>query len=164
MAIVTTADFINKYELTLTDFNTAKLTAYIDRYETITLIELFGKELYDLYVTGIAGGDSIYETLRDSFTVQLSSGLILNSRGIVDLLTGVIYFYYSRDINTQQTSNGNVSSKGENSERVNEFKSNIQSRWSEANDTYWAIQYYILENSSVYPTFEGYEPQNIQMF
>jgi hypothetical protein len=161
---VTTANFINKYELTLTDFNSAKLTAYIARYETITLIELFGKELYDLYVTGIAGGDSIYETLRDAFTVQLSSGLILDSKGVDDMLTGIIYFYYSRDINTQQTSNGNVSSKGENSERVNEFKANIQSRWSEANDTYWAIQYYILENSSVYPTFEGYEPQNIQMF
>ena len=40
MAIVTTTDFVNKFELTLTDFNTAKLTAYIDRYETITLIEL----------------------------------------------------------------------------------------------------------------------------
>ncbi len=71
MAIVTTTDFVNKFELTLTDFNTAKLTAYIDRYETITLIELMGKELYDLYVIGIAGADPIYETLRDPFTIQL---------------------------------------------------------------------------------------------
>lgn len=161
---VTTANFINKYELTLTDFNPAILTAYIARYETITLIELFGKELYDLYIAGIAGGDSIYETLRDAFTVQLSSGLILDSKGVDDMLTGIIYFYYSRDINTQPTSNGNVSSKGENSEKVSEFKANVQSRWDEAITTYSAIQYYILENSSVYPTFEGYEPQNIKMF
>lgn len=164
MAIVTTTDFINKFELTLTDFNTAKLTAYIDRYETITLIELLGKELYDLYVTGIAGADPIYETLRDPFTVQLSSGLILNSRGIVDMLTGIIYFYYSRDINTQVTENGNVISKGENSDKASAFKSNVQSRWMESIGTYKAIQYYVLDNSSLYPTFEGYESQNLDIF
>jgi len=164
MAIVTTTDFINKFELTLTDFNTAKLTAYIDRYETITLIELLGKELYDLYVTGIAGANPIYEQLRDAFTVQLLSGEILDSRGVVDMLTGMIYFYYSRDINTQVTENGNVISKGENSDRASAFKANVQSRWMESKETYNAIQDYILDNSSVYPTFLGYEPQNLQVF
>lgn len=164
MAIVTTTDFVNKFELTLTDFNTAKLTAYIDRYETITLIELMGKELYDLYVIGIAGADPIYETLRDPFTIQLTSGQILDSRGLIDMLTGMIYFYYSRDINTQVTSNGNVISKGENSDKASAFQANVQSRWSESKKTYLAIQDYINEYSTVYPSFLGYKPQNLQVF
>ena len=155
MALITVNDFVNKFELTLTDFNTSELTEYIERYETITLIELFGKELYDLWVIGIAATDPIYEFLRDPFIVQLESGKILNSRGVNDTLLGVVYFYWSRDIMTQRSSNGSVQKKSENSENVSQFKANIQSRWDEAIRTYQAIQDYIIENDDVYPTYLG---------
>ena len=161
---VTNASFIDKYKLTLTDFNATELTAYIDRYETITLIELLGKELYDLYLAGLTGGDPIYEFLRDPFTVQLDSGQILNSRGVDDIILGVVYFYWSRDIETQRTSNGSVQKKGENSEVASQFKANLQSRWNEAIKTYQDIQCYILDNSDVYPTFEGYTKEIMPMF
>ena len=67
MSLIAPADFVNKFELTLDDFNEAKLQSYIDRYETITLVELFGKELYDLWVIGLVATDPIYEFLRDPF-------------------------------------------------------------------------------------------------
>jgi hypothetical protein len=155
MALITVDDFVNKFELTLTDFNSASLTEYIERYETVTLVELFGKELYDLWAIGIAATDPIYEFLRDPFIVQLESGKILNSRGVNDTLLGVVYFYWSRDIMTQRSSNGSVQKKGENSENVSQFKANIQSRWDEAIRTYQAIQDYIIENDDVYPTYLG---------
>lgn len=161
---VTTASFIDKYKLTLTDFNETELTAYINRYSEITLIELFGKDLYDLYVTGIAGADPIYEFLRDPFTVQLDCGTILNSRGVDDILLGVIYFYWSRDIETQRSSNGSVQSKGENSEVVSQWKANLQSRWNESIGSYCAVQDYILDNLDVYPTFLGYTKDVLPMF
>lgn len=155
MALITVDDFVNKFELTLTDFNTASLTNYIDRYETVTLVELFGKELYDLWVAGIAATDTIYEFLRDPFIVQLDNDDILNSRGVNDILLGVVYFYWSRDIMTQRSSNGSVSKKGENSENVSQLKANVQSRYDEAIQSYKAIQCYIMENDDVYPTFNG---------
>ena len=161
---ITNASFIDKFELTLTDFNATKLTAYIARYETITLIELLGKELYDLYVTGIAGADPIYEFIRDPFTVQLDSGRILNSRGVDDVILGVVYFYWSRDIETQRTENGSVQSVGENSVVATQFKANLQSRWNESIESYEAIQLYIIENLDVYPTFEGYKKEIMPLF
>ncbi len=161
---VTATSFINKFETTQNEFDTAKLTAYIDRYETITLIELFGKELYDLYVIGIAGGDPIYEFLRDAFTVQLDCGTILDSNGVDDIILGVVYFYYHRDNYTQQSINGGVKNTGENSTNVSVFVSNIQSRWDEAISSYQAIQGYICENDSVYPTFLGQSKTILPLF
>ena len=161
---VTYASFINKFATTQNEFDQAKLTDYIARYETITLIELLGKELYDLYVTGIAGGDPIYEQLRDAFTVQLDGGEILDSRGVDDIILGVVYFYYHRDNYTQQSINGGVKNKGENSDNVSVFVSNIQARWDEAIVSYQAIQGYICENDSVYPTYLGLNKSILGIF
>ncbi len=164
MAYITTDDFVNKFKLTKNDFNESELNSYIDRYEEITLIELFGKELYDLWVTGIAGSDPIYTFLRDPFVVQLDCGTILNSRGVNDILLGVVYFYWSRDIITQRTSNGSVKKKEENSTEATQFKANLQSRWNESIETYCSIQRYICENSSVYPDFLGLEKHILPLF
>ena len=161
---VTVASFINKFETTQNEFDTAKLTDYIARYETITLIELFGKELYDLYVIGIGASDPVYTFLRDAFTVQLDCGTILDSNGVDDLVTGIVYFYYHRDNYTQQSINGGVKNKGENSDNVSVFVSNIQARWDEAIVSYQAIQGYICENSSVYPTYLGQSKTILQLF
>lgn len=155
MAYVTTSDFTGKYELTLTDFNTTKLSEYIDRYEDQILIELFGKELFDLWETGISGSDPIYEALRDPFTEQLTSGEIIHSRGTIDMITGFVYFYYLRDQFVQQTSNGAVKNSGENSDKADMFTSGLTLRYNEAVETYQAIQAYIIENYSDYPEFEG---------
>ena len=164
MAIVTTSDFIDKFKLTLTDFNTNELSSYIERYETITLIELMGKELFDLYVIGFGLNEPIYVKLHNSFIEQSDCGEVLNSRGLKDLILGTVYFYYSRDILTQRSENGSVAKKGENSSNVTQIQSNVQSRWDEAVDTYCAIQSYIIENHDVYPTFRGLERQKLPLF
>ena len=161
---VTVASFINKYETTHNEFDTAKLTNYISRYETITLIELFGKELYDLYVIGIGAADPLYEFLRDPFTVQLDYGTILNSRGVDDVILGVVYYYYHIDNYTQQSINGGVKNTGENSVNVSVVVANIQSRWGEGVDSYQAIQGYICDNLDVYPTFKGLSKQILGIF
>jgi hypothetical protein len=152
---VTVDSFVNKYKLTITDFNAVELQAYITRYEQISLVELFGVELYDLYVSGVGISDPIYTALRDPFIEQLDSGTILNSRGVDDMITGIVYFYWSRDIETQRSSQGSVKKKAENSESATQWKSNLQSRWNEAINTYCAIQDYVLDNDDLYPEFEG---------
>lgn len=155
MSVIDSNNFTGKYEVHISTFTATKIQEYIDRYETIILIELFGKELYDLYVAGLVAVDPIYETLRDAFIEQLPNGCILESRGVVDMLTGMIYFYYVRDQYTQMTTLGAVKSKGENSENTTFVMSGLNARWNEALDTYEAIQYYIEENLDVYPTYLG---------
>ncbi len=161
---ITAISFANKFKLTLTDFNTTEIDDYILRYEVDNLVELMGKELYDLYVIGIAGSDPIYEQLRDAFTEQLSDGTLLISKGVDDISLGVVYFYWSRDNMTQQTSNGPVSQKGENSENATLYVANIQSRWNEAVKSYDAIQRYICDNLTVYPTFKGFRKEVLNIF
>ena len=164
MSYVTEADFINKFSLSKNDFDAGKLQVYIDRYETITLVELFGKELFDLWVTGIGASDPIYETLRDPFTVQLDNGLILDSRGVNDVLLGVIYYHYRVDMATQITITGSVKPDSETSSNVNLLQANLQSRYNEAISTYCAIQGYICENDTVYPTFLGVQKPILSIF
>ncbi len=161
---ITSTDFANKFKLSLTTFNKTEIDDYILRYEVITLTELMGKELYDLYVIGIAGSDPIYEQLRDPFTEQLSSGILLNSRGVDDISLGVVYFYWSRDNMTQQTSNGPVKQLGENNEMASVYAANIESRWNEAIKSYTDIQRYICDNLDVYPTFKGFEKNVLNIF
>lgn len=157
MAVTATTDYIDKFELKINEFNEDKLTAYIERYEEIYLTHLMGKELYDLYVIGIAGSDPIYEFLRDPFTVQLSDGCIYNSRGVKDMLLGVVYFYYSRDIYTTQTFSGAVKPTGENSNASSFAMSNLKGRYNESIETFKAIQAYITDNITTYPKFKGIE-------
>lgn len=161
MSIIADTDFIGKYQIALTTFNAANVQLYIDRYEPMLMRELLGVELFDLYEAGITGIDPIYEKLRDAFIEQLDNGKILESKGVVDMLTGFIYFYFSRDQYTQQTSAGAVKNKGENSTNASFAMSMLNSRWNEALDTYQAIQDYIRENIDVYPTFKGVQKYTV---
>jgi hypothetical protein len=161
---VNSADFTGKYSITKNDFDAGKLDLYIDDFEIISLQELFGVELYDLWVIGIAASDPIYTKLRDAFTEQLDCGIILNSRGIKNILLGLVYFQYKTDGYTQPTITANVKSKNENAENANLFTANIQSRYNESIETYKAIQGYICDNLDVYPTFKGIEKSPLIMF
>lgn len=155
MSILAPSDFTGKFELTINDFTVDKIQEYIDRYETISLIELFGKELYDLWVIGIGLSDPLYDTLNDPFIEQLSSGLIIQSKGVNDMLKGFIYFYYSRDAYTQATAQGNVKNNGQNSTNSSFAMSQLAQRYNESVDSYEAIQLYISNNIADYPTFLG---------
>jgi hypothetical protein len=157
MATILYTDFIGKFEQTVNQYTEDKLTAYIERYQTIYLIEMLGKELYDLYVQGLIDEDPIYQFIENDFIEQSSCGEILNSRGIKDMLLGFIYFEYQRDAKTQQTINSAVKMKGENSERAGNYNTNIFGRYNESIDTYKAIQQYCMDNYSDYPTFKGIE-------
>jgi hypothetical protein len=164
MAYVTEADFINKFELTKSAQTATLIGAYISRYETITLQKLFGVELFDLWEAGLVATDPIYEFLRDPFTVQLDNGLILESKGIKDIILGVVYYHYVVDRSTQQTINGRTKSASENADNVNLLQSNVQSRYNEAVSSYHAIQSYVCDNLDVYPTFKGVNEEILSIF
>ena len=60
----------------------------------------------------------IYEKIFLPFIEQTDRGDILESKGMKDLLTGMIYFYYVRDQYTQMSTLGAVKNKGERPGRL----------------------------------------------
>jgi len=164
MSILTLGTFeTGKYTLTVTQFNAADIQACIDRYEGRTMAELFGVELLALYTAGVTANDPIYTFLRDAFTVEINRWLIV-STGVVDMLAGIVWAEFQRDIYTQPTSFGQVKSKGENSEGATFNASSYQSKRMEAEETFRAIQTYIEDNLDVYPTYNGVPKRPILPF
>jgi hypothetical protein len=156
--IVTTVDFIGKYELHISEFTMPVLNEYILRMEEYLLVELFGKELYDLW-NGSAAPE--YTVLTAPLTFQDECGKVWQSRGIKDMLTGFIYFDYSRDRYTQQTITGPVKQDGENSGNATHVMSLLTMRYEEALISYQAIQAYIIDNPVTYPEFKGVRKETI---
>jgi len=158
MSLIIANDFTGKYEVHISQFTADKLQEYIDRYETSILNKLLGVDLYTLFMADIVlpTPQPIYDKIFLPFIEQTECGEILESKGMKDLLTGMIYFYYVRDQYTQMSTLGAVKNKGENSESTTYVMSGLNARWNEAVESYRAIQRYIELNKSVdYPTFKG---------
>ena len=160
MAILTTDDFKNgKYYIPLkgveqtTDFN-----EYISRYETTYLSRMFGKELYDLFITDLSGGvptSSRFIFVFDPFIDQTDNSLT-ESKGIKEMLKGIIYFQYLRDRVTTVGTDGIHMTRSENSETMNGINHSLISRYNEGIETYNLIQNYMFcIDPDTYPEFDG---------
>lgn len=150
--LTSTSNFVGKYEVHVSEFTIPKLVSYIERMELPILLELFGQELYDLWDNSALPK---YTFLTGSFTFQDECGTLWISKGIIDMLTGFIYFDYQRDAYTQQTIGGAQKNQGENSTNASHMMAMLHGRYAEALNTYEAIQAYIKQNPTVYPEFQG---------
>lgn len=147
---VTVQDFVGKYQLSTGMYDVAKLQEYIDKYEKQYLIELFGAELYDefmsdLDVSNVPQSPNFIE-IFNPFHKNIAFGQLIMSDGIIEMLKGFIYYEYSKDLINQMTPVGNVRPIGENSESVSTLYSMIYTRYNTAIKSYRAIQMYILLN------------------
>jgi hypothetical protein len=97
MSFINQTDFVGKFQLAENKFS--DISPYINRYEDNILIELMGKDLADDFIsdpTDIKWG--LYE--------------------IKNLLVGLIYFEYVRDLPYRLTNKGFVYQMDENSSQV----------------------------------------------
>lgn len=147
---VTIQDFVGKYQLSTGMYDTAKLQDYIDKYEKQYLIELFGAELYDEFMSDLDAMNvpesPNFLTVFNPFHKNVAFGQLIMSDGIIEMLKGFIYYEYSKDITNQMTTAGNVRPIGENSENVSSTNSMIYTRYNTAIMSYRAIQLYIMLN------------------
>jgi hypothetical protein len=155
--IITASDFVNRFEIATSVSETAKISTYITRYQPTYLRKCLGVELYDLFDAGVEDEDPIYEALLNPFAYQRNDGQIVESRGIADALLGIIYFYYSRDKGVQATINGGVKMKNTLSDRASVLRKGLYDRYNEGITTLKSVQQYCLDNSDVYPEFNGVE-------
>lgn len=152
MSLVAFMDFVGKYELSINEENEPKIQFYIDRLENLLLNELFGVDLFTLWDGSL---NPIYTTLTAPFMFQDDCGKVWESKGVIDMLTGFIYWEYSKDAYTQQTIDGAQKNNGENSLNSSFVMANLQGRFADALNSYEAIQAYIKKGSDVYPEFKG---------
>lgn len=164
--LLTTDDFINKWELSTGMYDTNKITSYIVKYEEKYLVHLLGAKLYDDFIADLSMNvpqSPNFLKIFNPFNMDLNTltpfygtgvtfghGLnrILESDGILDMLKGFIYWEYARDLLNQQTPYGGVKQMSENSIVVDTPHSLMWERYNEAIKTYQAIQEYIYINQS----------------
>lgn len=154
MSIVTTDCFTGENDISQKCFD--DLIEYITTYEKHYLTRLFGADLYDLFIADLTIIDpQIPQTARfidvfDPFNTDDGSCLRV-SEGIKLMLTQFIYFHFSRDQAFNNTQIGFVRKISENSEALNYNSSKLVEVYNRAVTNYHSIQWFICDNSTVYP-------------
>ena len=147
---LTVNDFTGKYQLSTGMYDVTKLQDYIDKYEKRYLIELFGANLYDEFMSDLdiqnVPQSPNFLKVFNPFYENVTLRQLIISEGIKEMLKGFVYFEYSKDLINQMTPYGNVRPISENSEPVSTLYSMIYARYNEAIKSYKAIQLYIQIN------------------
>lgn len=159
MAILTVDDFSNgKYYIPTNPQQETDLVEYIDRYEKTYLVRLFGVELYNLFITDLAGGVPTSPRFIFIFEpfIDQTDNYLTESKGIKEMLKGLLYFEYLRDRVSTVTTDGIQLTKSENADIMNGINHSLVSRYNEAIITFKVIQNYMhTVNDADYPEFEG---------
>lgn len=158
MAIITPAEFNNKYELSTGMYSTNKIQSYIDKYQERYLVQMFGADLYKEFESDLVANLpqspnflKVFNPFNEDVSGLDFSGYfysyrtnqILISDGIKDMLLGFVYWEYARDLLNQQTPYGGVKQMAENSIVVDTPHSLMWERYNLAILTYRAIQEWI---------------------
>lgn len=150
MYYLTPNDFTGKFALHTGMYANATIQYYIDRYEPLYLMQLFGAKMYDEFVADM-GVFNVpispnFLFLYNPFHENIAFSELNVSNGLVDMLKGFVYFEYCKDLTNQMTINGNVRPVGENSGDVSTLYSMMYARYNESVRTYKAIQRHIVNN------------------
>ena len=159
MNILTLTDFDNgKFSIATNPEQSIDLQSQIDFVERTYLVELFGVELYDLFILDLVNPSLTprFQFIFDAFNYQSSEKpLLVHSEGLKQMLKAFVYFLYVRDTTTSQTTVGIKRTKSDNSENVSAIHHGITLKYNDGIKNYDAIQYYMIDNEDVYPEFLG---------
>ena len=153
--ILQPSDFSNgEYKVPQNCFDS--IQSYLDKYEKHYLIKLLGADLYDLFIADLVAGvptSAIYLDIFNEFRVD-RTGCVRISEGIKEMLIQFCYFHIIRDLGEKKGIGGVGKYVTEVSEsRYDGF--NIIEALNEGIDNAKAIQWYICDNSTDYPTYNG---------
>lgn len=154
--IIQDTDFFgtgDQYQLAEDCYNS--IQPYINKYEEYYLQELLGSVLYDLLyadiTTPFAGPDTArFQDIFDPFAFD-ESNQVIRSEGMKEMLKQFIYFHVVRDLSVNKTVTGVVFNSNENSEGPLYKGFNIIEAYNEGVRNARAIQWFVLDNPTVYP-------------
>lgn len=162
MAIITIDQLTGLFRVSHNRHNEEDLQIFLDTYEKQYLQDLLGCTLYDLFVADLDASDpqvpvsAIYLDIYNSFCEDESAFCgIVRSHGMVDMLLGFLYWEWLRYDSFKKTSAGTVISDSENSNHARTAQYDLYVKYNRSVGTYKAIQWYICNNSTVYPDYNG---------
>ena len=172
MSILSQNDFVSgRYALSINPNQVATLQIHIDYVENYYLKRLFGIVLYDLFIADLAlpvvGEPTSARFIKvfNAFDYQDTNDCIYSSEGIKEMLKGLTYFYYLRDLNNKVATTGTIVTVSANSENVSALWANVTSRYNEGVNTYWVISQYMYDFDSInYPEFTGVGTSIVHQF
>lgn len=149
MSIITKASFTGEHLISQTQYSDAMFTSIIDEWERYFLVRLFGKELYDLFITDYAlpVGDRAarFTVITAAFDVQDDDDVIHSSRGLATMLTGFIYGKIIKTLPVKMTASGAKKPQSDVSENLtaNQLNGIIEREYNRSVDDYKAIRWYM---------------------
>jgi hypothetical protein len=164
--LITSDDFTGLYRVS-ENYNTEEdFEIVIDTFEKEYLQDLLGCELYDLFVADVdpitkQPVTQIYIDIYNAFCKEDSLCVQNRSFGMVDMLCAFIYWEWLRQNQLRKTSIGTVVADAENASHARPTSTMIYVRYNRGIRSFKAIQRFICDNSSDYPTFEGIQKQFI---
>lgn len=143
-----------KYELHSGIYDVPRIQDYIDKYETRYLTEMLGVDLFNEFSADVTLGGGVpteprFVIIYEALTLDLT-WCILYSDGMKEMLTGFVYYEYTKDEIVQMTPNGNVRPVGQNSEVAGSLYTQIYNRYNAGVSSYKSIQQYIWKNPEGY--------------
>lgn len=171
--IVAISDFLGDQFLPEDDFTEDFFDPMLDDWHDSFIYKLLGAELGKLFLADLDPNgvpqaarflDIYNKFAEDTSTVggfwgsfyedcPFRNGLV-ESKGMKYFMKGIIWWYFARNNNVVATLAGNKTSLSENTE-VNFDNGNLARNYNNAINTGKAIQWYIWDNSDVYPEFNG---------
>jgi len=157
--IIDSSDFTGKYSINKNDNTTRDLDDYIELYEKMFIYQLLGIELGDLFISDI--DDETKEPVTDIY-VKIFNPLYVKycsklhqSKGILELLKGLVYTEFTKEQNFKNNINGNSQNLYESGENVPAYKNGIIVKYNQILETYNSIQIYCKQNKTDYSLFDG---------
>lgn len=165
-----TTDFTGFYQVSNGNaYQDDKINTYIADAQPKFLRDLLGCTLYDLFIADLV--NDVPQTQRfidifDAFCTDdgNTNGTQYKSDGIKAMLKGFTYYNIVRDSDFFNTISGNVKNTFSNSLSVTDFEAGTNERYNVALGTYQVIQWYICDNASVYPEYNGMDKEVVTMF
>lgn len=156
--LIQTTDFIGKHRVAINTQTEQLLQQYIDKYEELYLINLLGVDLYNLFKADVVSylpQSAIYLSIYNKIQKD-DGGRLRISEGMKEMLLGFIYFEYMRDLKFKSTVSGGTVN---NVEAANEAdpETTVYQRYNDGVRSANTIQWYICENMSDYPDYNGQE-------
>lgn len=152
--LINKTDFVGRFALSQSIEDT--ITPYIAEYEEKYLIDLLGVELFKLFKASVVSQipAAPYLVLYNEILEDYNR-CVMRSRGMKSMLLDFIYWEYVIQTKYKHTGTGIVVDSNEVSRNADWSESFMYQKYNTAIKDYKTIQWYICQNDSVYPTFNG---------
>jgi len=156
-SVVQSTDFTGVYKVPDDALQTALVQEVIDIWEAKYLNYLLGCDLATLFLANLENGvpqDAIYLALYNAFCTD-DNERIIESDGMKTMLKGLIWGHIAEQFDTTLSTAGIKKNDSANSENAGLQVSKMYNLFNAQVNSYRAIQWYICENSSDYPVYNG---------